>query len=158
MLNSKFFKTKIKLTYYFVLIGVFNFWAQRLITILQAFTHSCFPFLDFLNHVIFFYKYALKNLMETYAKPLNIFFWNSYIILTSLRKTMSKTCALKTFYNTQSLTIDYGLSNYHGIQIFWAFILHISKDFFVNPYSFKKFCKFLDNVCPKVLDVSNKPL
>jgi hypothetical protein len=31
-------------------------------------------------------------------------------------------------------------------------------EFFVNPYSFKKFCKFLDNVYPKVLDVSKQAI
>ncbi len=38
-------------------IGVFNFLGLKLV-VMQNFVHSCVSFLDFLGHVIHFYKYA----------------------------------------------------------------------------------------------------
>ncbi len=92
--------------------------------------------------------------METYVKPLNLFFFEVGALYWQV---LEKVCPKHVPWKLSTTPIDYGLSNYHGIKIFWPFMLHISTDFFVNPYSLKKSCKFLDNVCPKVLDVSNKP-
>jgi hypothetical protein len=93
--------------------------------------------------------------MEIYLKTYIDFLCCS-CTLASLRKCMSKTCFLKTFFHIESVTIDYRLQcSYHYIHIIF-FILHISTIFLVTPYYSKRTCKFIFKPWPKVSDASNE--
>ncbi len=106
---------------------MFNFLGLKP-TVFQAFIHSCPPFLNFLGHIIHFYKYVLADLMETYFKPLKTF--SSTI---AYWQTLEKTCSKQV---PRKLSIIFNISTYY----------------------FKRFCKLFTNVYLDVLNASNKSI
>ncbi len=142
---------KNKLVFYFVLIGMFNFLGLKP-AIMQALIHSCFPFSDFLGHVIYFLQKNLGIFNGNIFQTLGDSLFNSYI-LASLREGMSKTSPLKILHRTQNFTMYYWL---FLVFTFTPSFLTQRRIFLGKPYRCsKRSCKPFTNVCPHVVNVLN---